>query len=536
MRYFFFCVLIIALSLQSFAQANVILEGKIKNYEKYAGRNDYVLIIINSLAFGDQIKYTEKVHTDGSFIISFPKRNPQDIMFEYKDMVTLYVKAGDKLHIEFDADSMKKSIAFKGEGAKVNTEIQQYYLEKKLVHNEELKNSSADAYKRSIYAQLKSDSLFYESFISKNNVSNDFKNWAKWEILYGCAYNLMRYTLLDPSGKNASRFPQNYYDFFGRFPLNNPEAAVSSRYGDYLYEYDSYFISSNSHENISLGFPEIAKALLDTAPDLTKTQRKRLTKFANKNASDKLSIGDAIHFLSMRKLIEKNDDLLSEKLQGKALSKMMDLYINKTDGLLRDLLLSNFLYTSIDGKYIIGIEPSIRKYEQTVNTTYLKQDILDYYHSEKNKFYNTKPPVSANLASTPKSSAQSVLEKIINKYPGKVVYVDFWATWCGPCRAQMPNSAKLRTDLKGLDVVFVYLGVQSVESTWKAVIAQLNMQGENYLLTDNEYKVLSERFRITGIPHYVLVDKTGRVEDGRAKGPDDPNLKKEILALLSKQL
>jgi thioredoxin-related protein len=82
-------------------------------------------------------------------------------------------------------------------------------------------------------------------------------------------------------------------------------------------------------------------------------------------------------------------------------------------------------------------------------------------------------------------------------------------------------------------VVFIYLGVQSVEKDWKAMIAKLDIKGEHYLLNNNEYSALAEKFQISGIPRYILVDKNGRVFSDNAKRPGDDKLKPEIDTLLT---
>ena len=52
---------------------------------------------------------------------------------------------------------------------------------------------------------------------------------------------------------------------------------------------------------------------------------------------------------------------------------------------------------------------------------------------------------------------QKSITEIINTHKGKVIYIDFWASWCGPCKAKMPASVKLHEKFKGEDIVLVYL-------------------------------------------------------------------------------
>jgi thiol-disulfide isomerase/thioredoxin len=112
-----------------------------------------------------------------------------------------------------------------------------------------------------------------------------------------------------------------------------------------------------------------------------------------------------------------------------------------------------------------------------------------------------------------------------------VVYVDFWATWCGPCRAGIANIAPLKEEMKNDSVVFVYITREtSPLETWKNAIPEI--KGEHYRLTNDEWSILSGKFNIAGIPHYTLVNKKGEVVK-----PDVGHLNNEELKqLLLKQL
>jgi thiol-disulfide isomerase/thioredoxin len=98
----------------------------------------------------------------------------------------------------------------------------------------------------------------------------------------------------------------------------------------------------------------------------------------------------------------------------------------------------------------------------------------------------------------------------MKKYKGNVVFVDFWATWCGPCRSGMEKIKPLKEELKHEKIKFVYLtNPTSPKSTWETMIPDID--GEHYYLTQDEWNTITARFKVSGIPHYVLVDKTGKV-------------------------
>ena len=128
--------------------------------------------------------------------------------------------------------------------------------------------------------------------------------------------------------------------------------------------------------------------------------------------------------------------------------------------------------------------------------------------------------------------ANTTFEDILTKYEGKVIYLDFWASWCGPCKKEMPYSHKLQETFLGKDVVFVYMSSDKNASPWVSAVDRLNLTGEHYRSSYSVKQEYATRFNVRYIPRYVLINKKGKVVDDTAKRPSDPEVMNDIKALL----
>ena len=106
---------------------------------------------------------------------------------------------------------------------------------------------------------------------------------------------------------------------------------------------------------------------------------------------------------------------------------------------------------------------------------------------------------------------------------GKVVYLDFWGTWCGPCMQEMPASIALRNKFTGRDVVFVYVAMGDKAEKWQQVLATEHLTGPGSVhLRDQEQKTGVD-YQVYRYPTYFLIGRDGRIVTGNAPRPSNPD-------------
>jgi len=161
-----------------------------------------------------------------------------------------------------------------------------------------------------------------------------------------------------------------------------------------------------------------------------------------------------------------------------------------------------------------------------LNTNPVYQETIDKTYASFEKLRKGKP---AAQWSYPDINGK---KHALSDFKGKFVYIDVWATWCGPCKAEIPELAKLAKEYKNKNIEFVSVSVDSDQKAWERMLKKENFDWTQ-LHAEKAWKskiVLENEIR--GIPRFMLIDREGNVIDINALRPSS----KEIRPLFDKLL
>ncbi|MCA4896931.1 MAG: TlpA family protein disulfide reductase [Cytophagales bacterium] len=185
--------------------------------------------------------------------------------------------------------------------------------------------------------------------------------------------------------------------------------------------------------------------------------------------------------------------------------KINDSFTQKT----KNILLRKTLEEIIQAYPVDKVKLYISEFQKrdTIAANYLiKKFRLNFDNSAQLRLLSTDHKVTS-------------LDTLIKINRGKLIYVDFWASWCGPCIQQFPFSKALKKKYEGKAVLFLYLSMDTDSAKWKRASSKYKL--ENSFLIDNRYSsTLVKELQVSSIPRYLLYDKQGKLVHKNAPRPE----------------
>lgn len=137
---------------------------------------------------------------------------------------------------------------------------------------------------------------------------------------------------------------------------------------------------------------------------------------------------------------------------------------------------------------------------------------------------------SNDLNLTSLSGEKLSYDRMLELHRGKVIYIDLWASWCGPCIAGMPAAKVLREEYRDKDVAFVYLAYNDKPDAWKKSVKkhETDYLGHNYFIENSRENEFLKEVKLYGIPFMLIYDKEGNLAVINAPRPESDDIRSAL--------
>ncbi|MEE4176561.1 MAG: TlpA disulfide reductase family protein [Bacteroides sp.] len=124
----------------------------------------------------------------------------------------------------------------------------------------------------------------------------------------------------------------------------------------------------------------------------------------------------------------------------------------------------------------------------------------------------------------------------LSDFAGQVVYLDFWASWCGPCMREVPFAKELKERMEGYDdLVYLYISVDTDEQAWRNTVAEKEISGVHINVPGFSHDV-PDAYNLKGVPTFYLIGRDGNIFDNRPPRPSNPKIDEVLKAALAQEV
>ncbi len=528
----------------------VVYKGFLKGFTKRLGTNSGTIRFSNRLT-NKQETYLIKLEENGSFEVEFPLDFPQELTVSLPLIAErVFFEPGKTMFHLLNTGNAENPSLFMGESAEVNTGLlatsniktsQNQLIEgiAKMTEEEYLSYIRTVAEnERKALIQIQKEKNVDGKAMQIRNLDIDFKlahNAFQFNQYRRLAIFRLNQTLKkeDQLSFNPAETNISNYTFLKDIPVNDKTALLSNEYFNLLSIIRfTDFVRPQSAYYYTIG---LVRKQLETNGIKLSGEEADMLNFIKINLEENYNDEANRNFSktygqTLRSFVQKHQDVYNQVSNQVMLDNFktnLKTVFGLEEGLAMDIVNTQTYLASLKPETLN--EEKFTKAKSSVKTDYLKEQVISSYYECKAELTVKNTPAEY----VPKTEAEKFFDGMIKKYRGKVVYLDFWATWCAPCKDGIARIKPLKEELAKEDIVFVYItNPTSPDKDYQKAIPDI--KGEHFKVSADDWNLLTSKFNIYGIPHYALVDKTGRIVNPHLNHLDNEPLKKLLLEQVNK--
>lgn len=514
------------------ADDSVTIVGWMKDMPAEAWEKGRSVEILRNNIFTDkQESFVAAMDSTGRFSVRVPLVNTSEIYIDIgRKGINTVVEPGETYFLLHDFST--GHVLFMGEDVRLQNELQAHpplyvdgYLRKGQGTVDEFRTQMEDKYRHAVEELSR-------RVEAHPNLSRRYRYYMESFALTGLGCSMMQARFAVPGW----RLPEDYVEFVRTKVWQRPPKpytlcqTFSTLMRDYI-DHSSEVkdkvrgdVTFNAFESLQQrGEISMTEEEVNTVEDYQLTVS-GLQEKLNAEPSDSLRQRMVVEFgkseLSQRfiSLFKRFEDVLSEEV----LSDNMDFWKEDAesvgcDSVLCQIHLARKLYGLIDNMRKPLPDRMMAKAERGIRL----EGGWDIVSREQEKYVSIQNRDLSGVGSLRSAEdvkdvtgGEALLRKLTEPYRGKLVLLDIWGTWCGPCKEALSHSHELFERMRPYGVVFLYLANRSAEDSWKNVIKQYDVLGDNvvhYNLPDDQQQAIEQYLGVNSFPSYRLIGVDGHV-------------------------
>ncbi|MFN0031108.1 MAG: TlpA family protein disulfide reductase [Flavobacteriales bacterium] len=188
----------------------------------------------------------------------------------------------------------------------------------------------------------------------------------------------------------------------------------------------------------------------------------------------------------------------------------------------RDVLFQTVMQQIMQDAGSNDIRPAIAKFETCSTDEKLKQKVKQIMSQYIALYPGEMAPDAVCFDTTGHTMR-------LSDHRGKVLYIDTWATWCGPCKREIPELKKLETEYHGQNVEFISISTDQNLGAWKTFLSKQEMTGMQMHQSENFEESISKLYMVNSIPRFIVIDEKGKIVSADAPRPSSGNQVRDML-------